>query len=683
MPPNFSPTTTITSPLSNIFPPENIYQISSFKNLNEILKVVSPLEEVDLEKSLSKEIDTPLICSSYKDFKNQNLCPKKEIDISDTTIATENLDPVSQIISCPQEKDGKTNYIKYIIFYQNNNPSLVCHLPESISYNKEIYFEYYYQDLDYQGLDYRDLGSELYPSYVYLKNQPSPILIAKIGDNPSYSPDKVYLIFNNYLSKPYDDIKFLKISPDHKHLAFAVKEGENWYMILDGKRYGPYSMFWPDYSSSDNYEITSDNYEINYNRHASDFFEFRDHFFVPNDIVFSPNSKYFAYFLTKNDEKYLIINNTPFLLDKKDIDFHKGGAIIFSPDSQKLALVVENLSEGDNYYYILAEDYILGPFREDIGFYGLIKFTPDSQYLVSFYQNYRNEKGEAPVFFNGQEVKKIPLSNFSKPSCFIYLATRGNSNYYLFYQGNPQSKDFQIIQTDLSSKYPDKVTYLKENRDDKVFPIILNEKVIDVLDLSPLGDDFDGSLFYLHEIEDYYPILSRDGQVLAYQLIKDNNIIIKVNDHEIKFPPSEYSWIKLDPEDHAEILLSPKGEKGVAFVILDSSENNNIPCAFYLFDTKSPFNSKLILCPSNSPLGPLTLIGFSPDAQYFVYFLTKTDFQGEKMSLSLMLNDKEIDTFDYILRYVRFSQDGKRLSIIGWQDGIIKKIEYDLGSLKN
>jgi Tol biopolymer transport system component len=139
---------------------------------------------------------------------------------------------------------------------------------------------------------------------------------AHIGVSQMLNEKKMQVVYNQNRSPFYDEIDLPVFSPDSTRLAYRVRVGDKWFMIIDGKKQKSYDAigipcFSPD-SGTLAYQATEGNNVLMVTNGKEEPYQVRHPNAAPNMITrpcFSPDSRYLAYLVqTKPQECLLVIN---------------------------------------------------------------------------------------------------------------------------------------------------------------------------------------------------------------------------------------------------------------------------------------------------------------------------------------------------------------------------------------
>lgn len=279
------------------------------------------------------------------------------------------------------------------------------------------------------------------------------------------------VIFNNQISKYYDEVTALSFSPDSQHFMYVIRENDNWFVVFDGKRSEPFESI-----------------NISYDRYDYDKSQLRNAIY--DDVVFSPDSKIFSYFAQRDGKNYLIVNDQKFEIPVDNCLFGKGQAIKFSPDSKRLVFVTSCPREGRHEFYVQMDGYKKGPYTAIKN----LMFTQDSEHLV--YVAQREEKE------------------------FIVFDEKENEGYdYIF--GPKLSLDGKHL------------AYVAKEKNN--YYVILDNKKIETLDeffLSFIKLHTSPRNPWFSWYERLIPVFSSDSQKFAYPIIQDNKWFLVINDEK-------------------------------------------------------------------------------------------------------------------------------------------------------
>jgi len=279
---------------------------------------------------------------------------------------------------------------------------------------------------------------------------------------------KVVVVIDGKEEAPCDEATRPVFSPDGQHIAYAVRNGTVWQLILDGRPvkeheriFGDTVRFSPDskrlaYMAGRRETVKRDGKDVVLERrfYVVDGEEMRAYdLLVPNAFVFSPDSRRTAYVGVKNNRLVVVIDG----IEGREYDDVR--LVQFSPDSRRLAYlarrdnrayaVVDNAeglgyqsvgnlifsSDGKRMAYVAARDksaFIVVDGAEGRNYTNVIAetiaFSPDAKYIV--YQAQRDDRQFLVV--DGEETKEFAgLVRgtgivFDSPSSFHALVVRDN-----------------------------------------------------------------------------------------------------------------------------------------------------------------------------------------------------------------------------------------------------------------
>ena len=618
----------IENPSTNEDQIEEITKTFDLQHLNEILKNVPPLKEVSLEQVLKDEMFSSLQCSPYSGFLIKGSCSPR-YKYNDLIIDEESFKIIAKYLTCHEGNDYSSFYVLYD---KNDQPSLICSIPAQY-------------EIVHGSLGRGDFRNQ----FVQLSENSLPSLVFIVYNTET---QKYHLVFNNQLSKPYDGLDFLTVSPNKKHLAYGVKENDKWYMILDGKRSGPFDEIHYQYHPDG--PITDDPIE---------------------DVVFSPNSKIFAYFTTTDGQMSLRLNfqNIEFEREESNLDnikfangtvlFPRGEAIKFSPDSQKIALIIKSQQEGRNRSFVISNNYFSNPCPYDDSLE--VFFTPDSKYLVQVV----SQDQKTSIFLNNQEVKTVtynyPLSLLGgRLALFLKLNSLEGDEYYLIKQ-NGETKIFLLSNYSLQD-FSEKIVYLIQENE-KVYSIVVNNQKIDQLDFSVFYDkykeDADIVLYFFRSNGIFYrylPRLSKDGQKIVYPVIENNQLFIKENGQKIaslgKATEVEIMTMVISPDAHRLAVITSFENDLKSRWDLNIFADGNL-LATYSNDSPYHYDTDQLI--------------FSPDSQHIAYLVSKGNGK------TLMVDGQEIAHYSMFYNF-KFSEDNQKIIYLALKDNLVIREEKDL-----
>jgi WD40 repeat protein len=230
---------------------------------------------------------------------------------------------------------------------------------------------------------------------------------------------KQVVVVNGKEQNRYDEVfvHYLIFSADSKHIAYAARNGEDYYMVVDGEEKGPYEEvyysniveFSPD-SDCLAYAIKREEKlyvivdEKEYGPYDDVSFGISSNFF--NDSIFSSDGSIFAFGARSGDKYFAVINgnegteydalhamvisktgkkiayiasteNTTFMvIDGKEGEvYDELSRAVFSPDESRVAYIA---SRGNDHFVVL--DGQEGKNYRDIG--QILAFSPDSKNIV-------------------------------------------------------------------------------------------------------------------------------------------------------------------------------------------------------------------------------------------------------------------------------------------------------------
>jgi len=279
--------------------------------------------------------------------------------------------------------------------------------------------------------------------------------------------NKSLLIVDGKEIASYDEIQRFIFSPDSKRFAYAVKEGSERFIVLDGKEMGPY-----EYSPYEDYYY----YTLDFSpdrKHFAYKVKKEGKFFIildgkemgPYDaaglFTFSPDSKRFVYVVEKERKTFLIVNG----LDEKEIGDSRDyvGHITLSPDGERFAYVAEKRGA---WFVVLDGKEIGGPywgFAHTTPLYLRLAFSPDSKrfaYIALIYMADRDDYDSVVVLddkeIGGRYKLIFPDSLTFSPDSkhFAYIAEKQGKKLIVL---NGKEKEYDDISGQLSfdpeSKY--------------------------------------------------------------------------------------------------------------------------------------------------------------------------------------------------------------------------------------
>ncbi len=191
----------------------------------------------------------------------------------------------------------------------------------------------------------------------------------------------------------------LRFSPDFKHVAYRVKNGENTDVYLDGvlipiknEKGLPYEVNYDLFFSSNSKHFSflviwknggnKPEYKFYFDGVPSKAYEYI------SDINFSPDGERYAYRASTNRENFVV-------LDGKEQPKYSwvGEYMIFGSDSKRFAYLVDMGNE-NNYFVVdgVKETYLVNRVFENY-----FAFSPDSQHYA--YISYKNNNGEDPYSY--------------------------------------------------------------------------------------------------------------------------------------------------------------------------------------------------------------------------------------------------------------------------------------------
>jgi hypothetical protein len=137
-------------------------------------------------------------------------------------------------------------------------------------------------------------------------------------------------------SVKYDDVSFIVMSPKGERIAYPVRKGSKWYVVIDGKEGPAY-----DEISRSAITFSPDGKRFAYGARKSDrWFVVLDGKAFPEDghdfvgyFAFSPDSKKFVYAARKGNQQSFVVNG------KAGRMYNVTSEPVFSPDSKHLAYI--------------------------------------------------------------------------------------------------------------------------------------------------------------------------------------------------------------------------------------------------------------------------------------------------------------------------------------------------------
>jgi Tol biopolymer transport system component len=352
----------------------------------------------------------------------------------------------------------------------------------------------------------------------------SIIVISPDGERVAYSVrigSKWFMVVNGKKVEvgDFDGIStaWITFSPDSKRLAFGAERGEKWFVVLDGKIIPPdghdfvsYFAFSPD-SRHFVYVAGKDNKQsVVHDGKAGPFY------FLIGKPVFSPDSKHLAYVASYNQDVKCVV------LDGKEGKKYGGINIpIFSSDSRNIAYSVR---EDVNRFVVV--DGEEGPKYEMNSTIFQVKFAPDDNRLA--YAVVKDEKWM--VVIDGQEGASYDA--IGEDGASIVFSSDGKSFAYA------------------------------ANIGEKWFVVTNDEE----------GPEYDG-------IATGTPIFSPDGKHLFYGAREENRWFAVLDWKEGSRAYDEIgNGVKFSP-DSKHILFTAKAE-GKWFVVVDDKAGPAYDCIF-------------------------------------------------------------------------------------------------------
>lgn len=163
-------------------------------------------------------------------------------------------------------------------------------------------------------------------------------------------------------------------SPDGLHLAVAGKQGDNWYVVLDGRRGEPYGRVWDD-----SLRFSPDGSRLALVAGAGEQLFVaevgkdpgrRYDAVADGSVVFSPDSKHLAYAARRGGRWVVVLDG------EEGLSFDSVGRPVFSPDGAKLAYAATR--GGKAFVFVGGAE---GPAFDTVAPNSLV-FSPDSRRLA-------------------------------------------------------------------------------------------------------------------------------------------------------------------------------------------------------------------------------------------------------------------------------------------------------------
>ncbi len=315
--------------------------------------------------------------------------------------------------------------------------------------------------------------------------------------------NKMRLVTNNHKGKPYENIKYVKFSPDSMSVAYIVKQDGKLQMVVD------------------NVETAYQDVE-------------------ENSITFSPKGKRIVFIAKRDGAWYVTVDGKEQVqLESYDeIDASKFN-LQFSPNEERLSYVVSkhnNKQLHGEIAWVLITDG-----KEDGNYYNNIlssKFSPDNKHVVYVGQK-GEEDGKWVVVTDGVEdkIKMDDFMNFtpifSPDSKHISYGAKINEQWFMVLDGK---LTLGIASTDLGfpvfSQSCDSIGYMAVVN--KKWNMVVNDKIIeDYLPKHTASND----LWWIKSIENYFSIKSDKRCPILINTIKgSNDLVRKVNTHYMFYP---------------------------------------------------------------------------------------------------------------------------------------------------